>query len=49
MSNSMEMVKLAKAALADKKAEDITIIDISEVSDLERIWRDGKLVEEGEL
>lgn len=116
MSKSMDMVKLAKAALEDKKAEDIKIIDIQEVSvladyfiiangsnpsqvqamvdsvedalgkagyvckqiegygsagwilmdygdiivhafskedrlfyDLERIWRDGKLVETGEL
>jgi len=30
--NSMEMVKLAIEALEDKKAEDIRVIDISEVS-----------------
>ena len=32
MSNSLEMVKIAKAALADKKAEDIKVIDIQGVS-----------------
>lgn len=32
MSQSMDMVKLAKAALEDKKAEDIKVIDIREVS-----------------
>lgn len=32
MSQSMDMVKVAKAALEDKKAEDIKIIDIQEVS-----------------
>ncbi|MEG0215069.1 MAG: ribosome silencing factor [Hungatella sp.] len=32
MSQSMEMVTLAKAALEDKKAEDIKIIDIQNVS-----------------
>lgn len=32
MSQSMDMVKLAKAALEDKKAEDIKIIDIQNVS-----------------
>lgn len=31
-SNSKEMVKLAVAALEDKKAEDIKVIDIREVS-----------------
>lgn len=116
MSQSMDMVKIAREALADKKAEDIKVIDIQKVSvladyfiiangsnpnqvqamvdsveesmgkagyvckqiegygsagwilmdygdiivhafskedrlfyDLERIWRDGKLVEAGEL
>lgn len=32
MSQSMDMVKVAKAALEDKKAEDIKVIDIQEVS-----------------
>lgn len=32
MSKSMDMVKIAKTALEDKKAEDIKIIDIQEVS-----------------
>ena len=32
MSKSLEMVKLAKTALADKKAGDIKVIDISGVS-----------------
>ena len=32
MSKSLEMVKLAKTALEDKKAEDITLIDIAKVS-----------------
>ena len=31
-NNSLEMAKLAIAALEDKKAEDIRVIDISEVS-----------------
>ena len=31
MSQSLEMVKLAKKALANKKAQDIKIIDIREV------------------
>ena len=35
MNQSAEMVKIAAKALEDKKAEDITIIDISEVSVLE--------------
>ena len=94
MSKSLEMVKLAKTALEDKKAGDIKVIDISGVSvladyfliangkckqmegygtggwilmdygdiivhafcredrlfyDLERIWRDGKVLDESEL
>lgn len=32
MSKSLEMVKLAKTALEDKKADDIKVIDISGVS-----------------
>lgn len=32
MSQSMDMVKIAKTALEDKKAEDIKIIDIQNVS-----------------
>lgn len=32
MSKSLEMVKLAKTALEDKKAGDIKVIDISGVS-----------------
>ena len=32
MSNSREMAKLALTALDDKKAEDIKVIDIREVS-----------------
>lgn len=32
MTNSIEMTKLAIAALEDKKGEDICVIDISEVS-----------------
>lgn len=32
MSQSLEMVKLAKKALEDKKAQDIKVIDISHVS-----------------
>ena len=32
MSNSLEMVKLAKKALEDKKAQNIQIIDIREVT-----------------
>ena len=32
MSNSLEMVKLAKKALEDKKGQDIKIIDIREVT-----------------
>ncbi len=32
MSQSLEMVKLAKKALEDKKAQDIKIIDIRDVT-----------------
>ena len=84
---SKELTKLAVAALEDRKAEDVTVIDISEISpiadylksmegyptgnwilmdygdiiihifskedrlfyDLERTWRDGKVVDVSEL
>ena len=80
---SKELTKLAVAALEDRKAEDVTVIDISEISviadyfviasatwilmdygdiinhifskedrlfyDLERTWRDGKVVDVSDL
>ena len=56
--NSKEMAKIAVAALEEKKAKDIKILDISVhifdeenrlFYDLERIWRDGSLVEKADL
>ena len=63
MTDAKKMALLACEALEDKKASDIKVIDIEQITtlihlfdeenrlfyDLERIWRDGKVMDAKEL